>query len=168
MREWLRRRLAPAPAETAPAETAPAETAPAETAPAFDPYHYCAGGWFACCEANLALQEADPSYCAHFADPRAKYAHGGAGAADGDGAPSAGRHTFTYRRWVWHDEVWFEELPRPSRLAPSACGLCYSCVSHRGRLACFFPQADGAYARWRAARAAEWLGRPLVAEKSCG
>lgn len=165
MRDWLCRRLA----AVLPAAEDDAEAAAVETT-AFDPYHYCAGGWFACCEANLALQEADAGYGARFADPRAKYAHGyvAPGTAGGEDS-EAGRYTFTYRRWVWHDEVWFEELPRPARLAPSACGLCYSCVSHRGRLACLFPQADGAYARWRAARAAEWLGRALAAEKkSCG
>lgn len=163
MREWLRRHFGGPPA-------------PATVPSVFEPYHYCAGGWFGCCEANLALQEVDPSYNAHFADLRVKYEHGyvpaaaadAACAAEGDdSAASPGRYTFTYRRWVWHQEVWFEELPRPSRLAPSACGLCYACVSHRGSLDCFFPRPDCAYARWHAARTAEWLGVPAREEKSC-
>ena len=51
MRKWLCRRTA--------AASAAAAAAAAAAGTAFDPYHYCADGWFACCEANLALQEAE-------------------------------------------------------------------------------------------------------------
>ena len=131
----------------------------------FDPYHYCEDGWFRCCQENLLRQHSDISYCSFFADQRAKYipmTHIADFVSDTSSNHvneiSPGRYTFTYRNWLWHKEVFFEDLPRPSRLDPTACGLCYSCVSYRGKWPCFFPQPKGTYAFWLSSHTIKWCG----------
>ena len=110
--------------------------------PMHDPYHHCAdGGWHACCEANARLR--DDRYFE--GRPDRKYGR---------------RWAFSYRRWVWFEELFFEELADPASLPPTACGLCAFCAaSPRRRHAqrCATPQPRGTYAAWHSARTREWL-----------
>lgn len=160
MRKWVHRLLHP---------SSPLDDVVDDYVPVFDPYHYCEDGWFRCCQENLFLQQSDTSYCSFFADRRAKYmpmSHVADFVSDASSNEHVdemclGRYTFTYRNWLWHKEVFFEELPRPSRLDPTACGLCYSCVSYRGKWPCFFPQPQGTYALWLSSHTVKWCGYRL-------
>ena len=108
-----------------------------------DPYHHCRTGWSTCCAQNARAMTT--------AAPALKY---------------VGEFAHTYADWWWGNELFFEQLPRPSALAPTACGVCHACVTHyyeRKRkymeevTPCPFPQPPGAYAEWHAARVREWF-----------
>lgn len=116
--------------------------------PKHDPYHHCAdGGWHACCEANARRR--DDRYFE--GRPGRKYGH---------------RWAFSYRRWVWFDELFFEELVDPARLPPTACGLCAFCAANpRQTRRCTTPQPRGTYAKWHSARTREWIESSAADQK---
>lgn len=120
---------------------------------AADPYHHCRGGWSACCARNARVMRR-----ALATAPAQKY---------------LGEFAYTYADWWWGNELFFEQLPRPSSgrrgarpLPPTACGLCYACVAayyeraEARRAPCPFPQPPGTYAKWYAARVREWFSPP--------
>lgn len=119
-------------------------TTSTETA-TYDPYHHCRGGWATCCAMNAKLLRD-----AFQPTPGRKY---------------VGRLCYTYRDWLWFNEVFFEQLPRPAPSGDDArstmCGLCPVCVTGMDRdgrrcYVCPFPQPPGTYARWHARRTREW------------
>ena len=107
----------------------------------YDPYHQCLGGWRPCCEANYSRLETTPLYVAMYGLPHLRYRRG----------------IFTYRRWVWFEETFFECLPQPWRLkAATDCGVCVCCA--RKKTPCLAPQRPGTYARWYAKKEGEFFG----------
>ena len=108
----------------------------------YDPYHQCLGGWRPCCEANYHRLETTPLYVAMYGLPHLRHRRG----------------IFTYRRWVWFEETFFECLPQPWRLkAATDCGVCVCCA--RKKTPCLAPQRPGTYARWYAKKEREFFGR---------
>ena len=109
----------------------------------YDPYHMCVE-WRSCCKANYQRLQVKPHYIENFGNNTKKQAH-----------LKYRKGIFTYRKWLWFEEIFFEDLPQPSQMNYTDCGVCICCA--RKKTPCLAPQHPGTYTRWYTKKKNEFL-----------
>ena len=97
----------------------------------YDPYHQCAT-WEACCKRNISFLDTNLAY-RKLIDKYGKYSK---------------TLNFTYSFFFWYDECFFEDLPNPDVMLPTDCGVCFICISSKGKSDCVFKQNPNTYKKW--------------------